>query len=403
MYNNQIMQNLQNNISNNKTQVFNPSLNNEQQLSFVKYMERKNYFFPLSEQNNNPLIPLYSIKKTDIILPKSNFTKAENDICIKLSSSFSYKSDNRPINCVKFFCDSKKVLYGTSNGILILYDINNTNETKLFFTLNARVSIRALQLNKDESFILTGDKNGIVTYIKNNHLETLKKSNNFIQLHNDTITDISFSINSSKFVTSSDDKTAKIVDFISGKNELIFKHRSDVKSCEWNPYRNIVVSGGKDQLVELWDPNSGMNIRTLHLHNNSINRIRFNQNGNWILSGSKDHLVKVTDIRMMKELQVFKGHDSEVNTLKWHPVHENIFCSAGADRKIIYWKVGQEKNYVINNAHDKEIFDLCFNKIGTLLASGSNDIHLKIWTRDKKKKKKFRHLFNFPLSLNLLY
>ena len=382
MYNNQIMQNLQNYISNNKTQVFNPSLNNEQQLSFVKYMERKNYFFPLSEQNNNPLIPLYSIKKTDIILPKSNFTKAENDICIKLSSSFSYKSDNRPINCVKFFCDSKKVLYGTSNGILILYDINNTNETKLFFTLNARVSIRALQLNKDESFILTGDKNGIVTYIKNNHLETLKKSNNFIQLHNDTITDISFSINSSKFVTSSDDKTAKIVDFISGKNELIFKHRSDVKSCEWNPYRNIVVSGGKDQLVELWDPNSGMNIRTLHLHNNSINRIRFNQNGNWILSGSKDHLVKVTDIRMMKELQVFKGHDSEVNTLRWHPVHENIFCSAGADRKIIYWKVGQEKNYIINNAHDKEIFDLCFNTIGTLLASGSNDTHLKIWTRD---------------------
>ena len=32
--------------------------------------------------------------------------------------------------------------------------------------------------------------------------------------NNDTITDISFSINSTKFVTSSDDKTAKIVDFI---------------------------------------------------------------------------------------------------------------------------------------------------------------------------------------------
>ena len=381
MYNNQLKQNQQNNINNNKIPVLNQSLNNEQQLSFVKYIERKNYFFPLSEQNNNPLMPLYSLKKTDTILPKSNFTKPENDICTKLSSYFSYKFDNRPINCVKFFSESKKVLYGTSNGILILYDINNTNDTKLFFSLNGRVSIRALQFNKDESFILTGDKNGIVTYIKNNYLES-KKSNNFIQLHNDTITDISFSINSSKFVTSSDDKTAKIVDFISGKNELIFKHRSDVKSCEWNPYRNIVVSGGKDQLVELWDPNSGMNIRTLHLHNNSINRIRFNQNGNWILSGSKDHLVKVTDIRMMKELQVFKGHDSEVNTLRWHPVHENIFCSAGADRKIIYWKVGQEKNYVINNAHDKEIFDLCFNKIGTLLASGSNDTHLKIWSRD---------------------
>ena len=40
---------------------------------------------------------------------------------------------------------------------------------------------------------------------------------------------------------------------------------------------------------------------------------------------------------MMKELQIFKGHDSEVNTLAWHPIHEEIFCSAGADQKIIYW------------------------------------------------------------------
>ena len=114
-------------------------------------------------------------------------------------------------------------------------------------------------------------------------------------------------------------------------------------------------------------------IGTLHLHKNSINRLRFNQNGNWILSGSKDHTVKVSDIRMMKEIQIFKGHDSEVNTLAWHPIHEEIFCSARADQKIIYWKVGQEKSYSIKKAHEREIFDLCFNKSGTLLASGSND------------------------------
>ena len=378
MYNNQIKQPQQN----NPQQILTPSINIEQQLSFIKYIERKNYFFPLSSQKNNPLMPLYSLKKSDMILPKSNTTNPENDICIKLSFFINNnKFDKKPINCVKFFCESNKIVYGTTSGWLTVHDVNSAFDTKVYYKLDSKPAIRALQFNKDETFLLTGDKNGIITYLKNNLGENFKKASN-IQLHNDTITDISFSINSSKFVTSSDDKTAKIVDFISGKNELIFKHRSDVKSCEWNPYRNLVVSGGKDQLVEIWDPNSGMNIRTLHLHNNSINRIRFNQNGNWILSGSKDHLVKVTDIRMMKELQVCKGHDSEVNTLRWHPVHENIFCSAGADQKIIFWKVGQEKNYIINNAHDKEIFDLCFNKIGTLLASGSNDIHLKIWARD---------------------
>ncbi len=353
----------------------------EQQINFLKYLERKNYQFKNSP-NNNPLIPLYSINKSDVILPKSGFTKPEKDICSKLVSSIYNKLDKKPVNCVRFFSDSKKVLYGTTTGYLAVCDIYNSFDLRKYHQLELSPSIRAIQFTKDESFLITGDKNGNITYFKNGLSEPFIKNQN-IKLHNDTITDISFSINSSKFVTSSDDKTSKIVDFISGKNELNFReHLSDVKSCDWNPYRNVIVSGGKDQLVEIWDPNSGEVIGTLHLHKNSINRLRFNQNGNWILSGSKDHTVKVSDIRMMKELQIFKGHDSEVNTLAWHPIHEDIFCSAGADQKIIYWKVGEEKSFSINNAHEREIFDLCFNKTGTLLASGSNDSYLKFWIRD---------------------
>lgn len=375
MYNPKMTPNIQNKY-NQKQSIY------DQQLNFIKYIERRNYPFK-GGHKNNPLMPLYSIKKSDIMLPKADLTKPENDICIKLSSSIYNRLDKKPVNCVKFFEDSKKVLYGTTTGFLTVCDVYNSFDLRKYDQLDSSPSIRAIQFRKDESFLITGDKNGNITYFQNlAKFEKFEKKKH-IKLHNDTITDISFSINSSKFVTSSDDKTSKIVDFISGENELIFKeHLSDVKSCEWNPYRNIIVSGGKDQLVEIWDPNSGEVVGTLHLHKNSINRLRFNQNGNWILSGSKDHTVKVSDIRMMKELQIFKGHDSEVNTLAWHPIHEEIFCSAGADQKIIYWKVGQEKNYVIKNAHEREIFDLCFNKTGTLLASGSNDSYLKFWIRD---------------------
>ena len=192
-------------------------------------------------------------------------------------------------------------------------------------------------------------------------------------------------INEIKYVTSSDDKTSKITDFNTGIVEVDFKeHLSDVKSCDWNPYKNVIASGGKDKLVKLWDPSSKNNvIDTLHPHKNSINRVRFNKNGNWLLTASKDHLLKVIDIRMMKELQTFKGHNSEVNTMVWHPLYEDVFCSAGADRFIIFWKVGVNKCYK-KLAHMKEIFDLCFNKTGTLLASGSNDAYLKFWIRGKE-------------------
>ena len=92
-----------------------------------------------------------------------------------------------------------------------------------------------------------------------------------------------------------------------------------------------------------------------------------------------------TGIELMKI--VSKGHEKEVNTVSWHPVHEEIFCSAGVDSSIIYWKVGQVKNFVVKNAHDKEIFDLCFNNTGTILASGSNDGFLKFWKRKNFQRK----------------
>jgi polyadenylation factor subunit 2 len=159
------------------------------------------------------------------------------------------------------------------------------------------------------------------------------------------------------------------------------EHGSDVKSCDWNKYKNMVCTGGKDHLLKMWDPRSGEIISSLHIHKNSINRIRFNKNGNWLLTASKDHSVKVIDVRVMKELQIFKGHEEDVNTVCWHPTIEELFCSAGVDGNIIYWFVGQEKNYIMKNSHDKEIFDLSFNQYGNLLASSSNDTTLRFWSR----------------------
>jgi polyadenylation factor subunit 2 len=143
----------------------------------------------------------------------------------------------------------------------------------------------------------------------------------------------------------------------------------------------MVCTGGKDHLLKIWDPRSGEIISSLHIHKNSINRLRFNKNGNWLLTASKDHSVKVVDVRVMKELQIFKGHEEDVNTICWHPTIEELFCSAGVDGHIIYWFVGQDKNYKMEKSHDREIFDLAFNQYGNLLASSSNDTTLKFWSR----------------------
>lgn len=346
------------------------------QLNFAKYLEINKYNFP-GVHLHNPLLNLIPTSKSDIMLPHSKLSNDNLGLCNQILSVNHNRTDRKPVNCVKMFSNSKKVLYGTTNGNLVTCDIYNSFSLNNAGQLNTTASIRAMQWNKPETCLLTGDGAGTIHYFNSSI-----KAKQILKQHNDTITDISFSITDNKFVTSSDDKTCKIFDFETGIEDIIFEeHLSDVKTCDWNPYKNIVASGGKDQTIKIWDPSSREVIDTLHPHKNSINRLRFNKNGNWLLSASKDHLLKIIDIRMMKELQTFKGHDTEVNTMVWHPIFEEIFCSAGADKNIIYWKVGQNKHYKIENAHEKEIFDLCFNKMGTLLASGSNDSLLKFWIR----------------------
>ena len=103
-----------------------------------------------------------------------------------------------------------------------------------------------------------------------------------------------------KFVSCSDDNTAKVFDFATLKSELEFKeHRSDVKSCDWHPTKSLILTGSKDSFVKIWDPRcGGKGFNEIQAHNNAVKVVRWNPvNGNWFLTGSKDNKLKVFDIR----------------------------------------------------------------------------------------------------------
>ncbi len=351
---------------------FDPNIN------YAKYLELRFYDFK-SDYTNNPLVPVYPVDKSEINLPDYSYTNVNLDACNKLLASCQNLTDRKPVNCCKIFNYSKKLICGTTAGNLIIYEIYPHTINFINKISGHQSSVRAIQFTKSEDVLLTGDSAGNIIYF-DGQIDQKSK----IKAHNDkeAVTDISFSISDTKFITSSDDKTAKIFDLNTGMEELVFdEHGSDVKSCDWNPYKSLVCTGGKDQLLKIWDPLSKKTISTLHPHKNTINRLRFNKNGNWLLSASKDHSVKVTDIRVMKEIQIFKGHEMEVNTVSWHPNREDMFCSAGADGNLIHWMVGQNKSLIMKTAHDKEVFDLCYSQSGNILASSSNDTTVRFWTR----------------------
>jgi len=100
-----------------------------------------------------------------------------------------------------------------------------------------------MDVSKYDKFIVSGDKTGKIVYANNK----LVHKNDFSAHPNNVIRDLSFSESSLKFASCADDSTAKIWDFSTTKEELVFTdHKSDVKSCHWHPTKSLLLTGSKD-------------------------------------------------------------------------------------------------------------------------------------------------------------
>jgi polyadenylation factor subunit 2 len=238
----------------------------------------------------------------------------------------------------------------------------------------------------NEQFMLTGDDKGWIKYWQAN-MNNVK----MFQGHIDTapIRGLSFSPTDSKFTSCSDDRTVRIFDFVTSKEEnVLLGHGSDVKCVDWHPHKSLIVSGSKDsqQPIILWDARNAKKITTLHAHKNTCTDLKWNRfNGNWLISSSRDHLCKLFDIRMLKEeIQTFRGHKKDVCTVAWHPIYEKMFVSGGADGSLYYWLAGNDKELgAEENAHEAMVWDLSWHPLGHMLVSGSNDRSTRFWTRNR--------------------
>ena len=149
----------------------------------------------------------------------------------------------------------KRVITGTSSGEIIIWFSPNYEYEKTTSVHKDRV--QAMCWTNYEKYLISGDKIGNIVYSDNK----ISQKNKFEAHNQSCIRDLSFSLSSMKFVSCSDDRTAKVFDFATNQQEIVFEgHGSDVKTCDWHPQKSLIVTGSKDNYVKLWDPKSGKEV-----------------------------------------------------------------------------------------------------------------------------------------------
>lgn len=264
--------------------------------------------------------------------------------------------------------------------------------------------IKSMKWSHNKQLLITADANGIVKYW-NSAMNNLYE----IPIHSSPIKDLSFCYNDSKFTTASDDATIKIVDVFRSETErTLTGHNWDVRRAQFHPQKALIASGGKDNLIKLWDPRENSALTTFHYHKNTILGLCWFQD-NYLLSGGKDQVIKMLDIRTMKEIFTYKDpKENEYVSVKSPPVantntrqsfnpinplntditalttHNNLIISGSGSGDINYWEPFNDKPIATTDRkHDNTVWTLDMHPSGHCLASGAADYQVRFWVRER--------------------
>ncbi|KAJ3735082.1 WD40 repeat-like protein [Lentinula guzmanii] len=142
----------------------------------------------------------------------------------------------------------------------------------------------------------------------------------------------------------------------------------------WGQPGALVVSGGCDKVVRVWDIRSGYCIYVLHGHTSTIRCIKVLHNRPIAVSGSRDNTLRVWDVQRGRSLRVLAGHVASVRCLD---VCGNRVVSGSYDNTCRLWDVDTGECLHVLRGHLHQIYSVTFD--GVRIASGGLDTTVRVW------------------------
>ena len=201
-----------------------------------------------------------------------------------------------------------------------------------------------------------------------------------LQEHGSRVWSVAFSPQGTTLASGSDNQTVKLWDVGTGEClNTLQGHGSRIWSVAFSPQGTTLASGSDDLSVKLWDISTGRCIKTLYGYVNGVWSVAFSPDGQTLASGSHDQTVRCWDTSTGLCLKTLRGHSNRVISVTFSPrvlrEAELHHASSGARLRMAVPAAelasdGTEKLRSIARQLAPQ---------GTMLASGSDDLSVKLW------------------------
>lgn len=113
-------------------------------------------------------------------------------------------------------------------------------------------------------------------------------------------------------------------------------HTDNTWTVAISPDGQIAATGAEDNLIILWDMNTGEMLHTLAGHEKSILSLAFSLDGNYLASGGDDKIITLWDVETRELLHTLSGHGRGINALAFSPDNSQL-VSGSSDKSVILW------------------------------------------------------------------
>jgi eukaryotic-like serine/threonine-protein kinase len=130
--------------------------------------------------------------------------------------------------------------------------------------------------------------------------------------------------------------------------------------------------------LKLWDPETGILLRTTDAHRHPVSALAFSPDGEWLASASFGRTVKLSNSRTGALLTTFDLHTGNVECVAFS-LNGRRLASAGEDKTVRLWDTTTGQEVLGLRGHTDRCGCVAFSPDGQRLASASADGTIRIW------------------------
>ncbi|XP_043708035.1 WD repeat-containing protein 48-like [Telopea speciosissima] len=161
-------------------------------------------------------------------------------------------------------------------------------------------------------------------------------------------------------------------------------HKESVYALAMNDDGSLLVSGGTEKVVRVWDPRTGSKAMKLRGHTDNIRALLLDPSGRFCLSGSSDSMIRLWDLGQQRCVHSYAVHTDSVWALASTPTFSHVY-SGGRDLSLYLTDLATRES-VLLCTKEHPVLQLALHDDGIWVATTDSSVHR--WPSDGRNPQK---------------